>query len=37
MGVGFDKRYLPIKANAEKYKAQYDKYNKLSDFIENSL
>lgn len=37
MGAGFDKEYMPIRANAEKYKALYNKYNKLADFIENSL
>lgn len=37
IGDGFDKEYMPIRANAEKYKALYNKYNKLADFIENSL
>jgi L-ribulokinase len=36
MGGGFEKTYLPIKENAEKYKSLYEKYLKLGKFIENN-
>jgi L-ribulokinase len=37
MGSGFEKEYKPIKANAEKYAALYEKYSKLGGFIEKGL
>ena len=37
MGSGFEKEYKPIKANAEKYAALYEKYSKLGGFIEKEL
>ena len=37
MGSGFEKEYRPIKANAEKYAALYEKYSKLGGFIEKGL
>jgi L-ribulokinase len=37
MGGGFEKEYMPIKANAEKYEALYRKYNQLGEFIEKNF
>lgn len=34
MGKGFEKEYLPIKENVEKYKTLYSKYESLGDYIE---
>ncbi|WP_319226990.1 ribulokinase [Draconibacterium orientale] len=37
MGGGFEMEYHPIPENVEKYKALYEKYNKLGKFIEFDL
>lgn len=37
MGNGFETEYKPDPENARKYKALYEKYSKLGDFMENSL
>jgi L-ribulokinase len=37
MGSGFEREYVPIQANVEKYKPLYGKYNALSGFIEREL
>jgi L-ribulokinase len=37
MGSGFEKVYEPIPENAEKYKAVYDRYSKLCEFIEDEF
>ncbi|MBN1464693.1 ribulokinase [candidate division KSB1 bacterium] len=37
MGSGFEQIYEPIPENAEKYRAVYDKYSKLCDFIEKEF
>ncbi len=37
MGSGFEAEYIPEKDNAEKYKALYDKYSKLGEFVEREL
>ena len=35
MGGGYETEYKPIKANAEKYKALYEKYTRLGTFVES--
>lgn len=35
MGGGFDAEYKPIPENVEKYKALYDQYSKLGEFVES--
>jgi L-ribulokinase len=34
MGAGFDAVYMPIPENAEKYRALYEAYGRLGDFVE---
>ncbi len=36
MGAGFDAVYEPIPENAEKYKALYEAYGRLGDFVEEA-
>jgi L-ribulokinase len=35
MGQGFEKEYRPVAQNAKKYRAQYEKYSRIADFVEN--
>lgn len=35
MGGGYETEYKPNKANAEKYKALYEKYSRLGNFVES--
>jgi L-ribulokinase len=37
MGAGFEKEYIPILENAEKYKKIYTAYSKIGDFIEDQI
>ena len=37
MGAGFDAVYEPIPENAEKYKALYEAYGELGDFVEGFI
>jgi L-ribulokinase len=37
MGAGFEKEYIPIPENAEKYKKIYTAYSKIGDFIEDQI
>jgi L-ribulokinase len=37
MGSGFEKEYIPIPENAAKYAVLYEKYSRLSSFIEQEL
>ncbi len=37
MGAGFDTVYHPIPENVEKYKALYEEYGQLGDFIERNI
>jgi L-ribulokinase len=37
MGSGFEKEYIPNPENAAKYAVLYEKYSRLSSFIEQEL
>lgn len=37
MGAGFEKEYIPVPENAEKYAILYEKYKKLGKFVEKEL